>query len=312
MKDNNHPFVSVIIPNYNHSDYLDIRINSILNQTYTNYELIILDDCSTDNSREVICKYGDNPHVSCIYFNETNSGSPFHQWEKGFSIAKGELIWIAESDDSCEPSFLQRMVEEFERNDNQCVLCFCRSVKIDTQGNIIGEEGLEKDSFFDGKSFIRQYLSRYNYVVNASSAVFRKKILDKVDRAYMQYRGCGDWVFWVEVSNTGKVAYINSPLNYYRQHNLSTTSLQTRSGKGIEELIRVFEHMMKKNYLGPKEIFHAKVVHIYSLRYGKEHGFFSKEVEEQYISRWNETLMVRVTVWLIAIMQKLGLHITNW
>ena len=69
MKDNNHPFVSVIIPNYNHSDYLDIRINSILNQTYTNYELIILDDCSTDNSKEVIGKYANNPHVSCILLN---------------------------------------------------------------------------------------------------------------------------------------------------------------------------------------------------------------------------------------------------
>lgn len=312
MKEKNHPFVSVLIPNYNHSTFLDTRINSILNQTYTNYELIILDDCSTDNSREIIGRYSENPHVSCILFNEINSGSPFRQWEKGFSYAKGELIWIAESDDSCDPSFLQRMVSEFEKYGNQCVLCFCRSVKVNVNGDRIGEEGLEQDSFIEGDIFIRQYLSRYNYVVNASSAVFKRSVLNNVDKTYTQFRGCGDWVFWVEVSKTGKVAYVNSPLNFYRQHSLSTTSLQTQSGKGHDELIRVFNYMMQKKYIGAKEIFHAKVVHVYSLRYGKEHGFFSKEVENNYITRWNESLLVKFTVWLISVLQKMGLHITNW
>ena len=61
---NNNPLVSVIVPNYCHAKYLDQRIESILAQTYTNYELIILDDKSSDNSLEVIMKYQDNPHVS--------------------------------------------------------------------------------------------------------------------------------------------------------------------------------------------------------------------------------------------------------
>ncbi len=74
--------VSVIVPNYNHASYLVARIESILNQTYQDFELILLDDCSTDDSREVLLKYKDNPKVTHLVFNEQNSGSPFIQWQK--------------------------------------------------------------------------------------------------------------------------------------------------------------------------------------------------------------------------------------
>lgn len=67
--------VSVIVPNYNHAPFLRERIDSILAQSYTDFELILLDDCSTDNSRDILNSYRDNPHVSHIIFNEKNSGS---------------------------------------------------------------------------------------------------------------------------------------------------------------------------------------------------------------------------------------------
>lgn len=82
--------VSVIVPNYNHASYLVARIESILNQTYQDFELILLDDCSTDDSREVLLKYKDNPKVTHLVFNEQNSGSPFIQWHKGVQLAEGE------------------------------------------------------------------------------------------------------------------------------------------------------------------------------------------------------------------------------
>jgi glycosyltransferase involved in cell wall biosynthesis len=82
----NHPLVSIIIPNYNHARFLDERMTSVLEQTYQHIEVIILDDCSTDNSREVIEKYRSNPKVSKIVFNDTNSRSPFKQWYKGFQL----------------------------------------------------------------------------------------------------------------------------------------------------------------------------------------------------------------------------------
>ena len=106
------PLVSVIIPNYCHAKYLDQRIQSVLNQTYPNFEVIILDDCSPDDgaSRAVIEKYRFDPHVTHIIYNETNSGSTFKQWNKGFSLAEGELVWIAESDDFCEDMLLEKCI----------------------------------------------------------------------------------------------------------------------------------------------------------------------------------------------------------
>ena len=99
--------VSVIVPNYNYEQYLPERIDSILNQTYTDFELILLDDASTDGSATLIEKYKDNPHVSHVVINEENSGSPFRQWMKGIVLARGEWVWIAEADDLCEPAFLE-------------------------------------------------------------------------------------------------------------------------------------------------------------------------------------------------------------
>ncbi len=87
--------ISVIVPNYNHAPYLQQRIESILGQTYTDLELILLDDCSTDDSREVMEQYRQHPKVSHIIYNEKNGGIPFRQWDKGIELARGEWVWVA-------------------------------------------------------------------------------------------------------------------------------------------------------------------------------------------------------------------------
>lgn len=104
------PTVSVIVPNYCHAPYLEQRIESILQQTFQDFELILLDDCSTDGSREILERYRNHPKVSGIFYNERNSGSPFKQWKKGLSKATGDYVWIAESDDFSSPCFLERCV----------------------------------------------------------------------------------------------------------------------------------------------------------------------------------------------------------
>src|SRR5690242_21921320 len=89
------PTVSVIIPNYNHARYLPRRIESVLRQSYQDFELILMDDASTDDSREVLSLYLSDPRVR-VQFNEVNSGSPFKQWNKGVKLARGKYVWIAE------------------------------------------------------------------------------------------------------------------------------------------------------------------------------------------------------------------------
>ena len=114
---NSNPLVSVIIPNYNHARYLDERMQSVLGQTYQNIEVIILDDCSTDNSREVIERYRNDPKVTSIVYNDSNTGKPFQQWNKGIGLAAGDIIWLAESDDTCDAEMLERLVKLYMAHD---------------------------------------------------------------------------------------------------------------------------------------------------------------------------------------------------
>ena len=88
------PKISIVLPNYNYARYLDERIQSLLNQTYTDFELIILDDASQDNSIEVIEKYTADPRVKTKYFSE-NSGLTYKRWNDGADIAQGEYLLIA-------------------------------------------------------------------------------------------------------------------------------------------------------------------------------------------------------------------------
>ncbi|TAE04306.1 MAG: glycosyltransferase family 2 protein, partial [Bacteroidetes bacterium] len=88
------PLISVIVPNYNHAPYLLERIESILSQSFQDFELILLDDFSTDQSKEVLKKYQNHEKVSHLLLNEKNSGSTFKQWNKGISLAKGKYIWL--------------------------------------------------------------------------------------------------------------------------------------------------------------------------------------------------------------------------
>ena len=100
------PTVSVIIPNYNHAPYLRQRIDSVLKQDYQDFEVILLDDCSKDDSRQVLDSYRNHPKVSHVVYNEQNTGNTFIQWERGVNLAQGRYIWIAESDDVAELSLI--------------------------------------------------------------------------------------------------------------------------------------------------------------------------------------------------------------
>lgn len=305
-----HPLVSVIVPNYNHAPYLEDRLNSILNQQYDNIEVIILDDKSTDDSVRILKRFEKCPRVSSLILNDENSGSPFKQWVKGFEYVTGELIWIAESDDSCDSHFLQTLVAEFEADSN-CVLAYCRSKKIGMRGELLGEVELFDNMHVNGRHFIKKYLSRYNYISNASSAIFSKKVLENMDLSYTQFRGCGDWIFWVEVSKCGHVIYVNKPLNYFRQHNSNTTTQQTYTGKGEFEVCEVMNYMRNKGYIGQKDFFRAKIVHLYSICYGKQSSVLSHDTIIGIRKKWRYNYFVGTIIWFLYLLRCMGIEVVK-
>lgn len=249
------PLVSVIIPNYCHARYLDQRIQSVLNQTYQNFEVIILDDCSPDDgaSRKVIEKYRNDPHVSQIVYNETNSGSTFKQWEKGISLAKGELIWIAESDDDCERIFLEELVTRLAANP-QASVAFCRTIAFD-EGVVLGPIGPKtiKEGIIKGADFIHDYMRSGCGIVNASSAVFYKTAVKGIRSEYMRYKASGDRLFWIEIAEQGDVIFVEKPLNLFRMHSNNSTKNNSNSGMNQREDQLILDYLLSKNYISKAE-----------------------------------------------------------
>lgn len=219
--------VSVIVPNYNHTRFLRKRIQSILSQTYQDFELILLDDCSTDDSRELLREYASDPHVTHVQFNDANSGSTFRQWKKGLALARGKYIWIAESDDYAEPTFLVRLVQLLER-DGSIVFAYCRSKCVDEYNNVIryaddrlwhiDAESWKQDFRVKGHEYCQRYFVYANAIGNASSVVFRKAAYESVGGVDDSTCTSGDWQLWAMMALKGNVAYVSEPLNYYRTH----------------------------------------------------------------------------------------------
>ena len=247
MKQN--PLVSVIVPNYNYARFLRQRIDSILLQDFTDYELILLDDASSDDSRSILESYRSNPHTACIVCNEQNSGSPFSQWQKGLSLARGKYVWIAESDDYAASSFLRETVDVMERHP-EAVICFAGSSRIDPHGHLLKKDNdywsrnpmLHRRGYrvLDGMAYIVHNLYWRNYIYNASGALFKKDALKDVDlSSCTAMHCCGDWLFWAKLAAHGQVIEIYKKLNYFRSH--MTGNIHGRLNRSLEGTVKLIK-----------------------------------------------------------------------
>ena len=248
------PTVSVVVPSYNHARFLSKRVESILAQTFQDFELILLDDCSTDESRAILSQYGGDPRVR-IEFNEANSGNTFKQWNKGVRMATGKYIWIAESDDYADERLLERLVRILEE-DARVGLAYCRSWSVDeddrrlnlTQPEVDASElpRWTTDYRCEGREECRLYFARTNVIANASAVVFRKAVYDGVGGADESLRLCGDWKLWAGMALGGRVAYVSEPLNYYRYHGASVRAKSARGALNLCEILQVMSWIVKQ------------------------------------------------------------------
>ncbi|MEO5999938.1 MAG: glycosyltransferase [Chitinophagaceae bacterium] len=243
------PKVSVIIPNYNHALYLEQRIETVFNQSWQDFEVIILDDCSTDNSRDIIERYRTHQKIKHIVYNDVNSGSTFKQWDKGIELCAGEFIWIAESDDWCEPFFLNEVMSGM-LGDSNCVLGYCQSICIENDNKIKWQSYYEYiGNCIEGKSFIERHMLTNNAIFNASMAVWKREIFLKVSKEYMDYHYCGDWLFWIEVSRHGNVFVSGKLLNYFRKHKQDVSGLAIQSGQNFIEELTMFVLIYERKWI---------------------------------------------------------------
>ena len=222
---NNKKTISVVVPNYNYEQYLSERLYSILYQQVKIDEVIILDDCSKDNSRKLIDKIVKNLkkyiNIRSVY-NEENSGSAFKQWEKGFSLAKSDYVWIAEADDYCDKRTLKNMLKPILKNDD-IVISYVDTAFMDKDGKIflktikpeidIMKTGHWNSNFInDGKDEFNNYTFLNCTIANVSSVLIKNGDYTELFKLSGKYKQAGDWLFYANLMHKGYVAFYNKPL----------------------------------------------------------------------------------------------------
>ncbi len=263
------PTISVVIPNYNYEKFIYQRLYSILNQSYKIDEIIILDDCSTDKSIElidyIIEKLKKYINIKSVY-NKKNSGSAFKQWEKGFKLAKSDYVWIAEADDYCDKNLLKKLIKPI-LNDNKIVISYANTAFIDVNGKIImrsivPEIDILKTGHWDA-NFInkgQEEYKKYSFlnctIANVSSCIIKNDNYDEEFNLSKNYKQAGDWLFYVNVMYKGKIAYNHESLNYYRVHgtNVSSTMKKKAHFKEINSIHEYYRKTYGLNKFQEKEI----------------------------------------------------------
>jgi cellulose synthase/poly-beta-1,6-N-acetylglucosamine synthase-like glycosyltransferase len=263
----NKPAVTVIIPNYNHARYLPERIESVLNQTCQDIEVLLMDDCSKDDSRRVIADYAARDSRIRVVLNEQNSGSTFKQWNKGIALAKGEYIWIAESDDVADLTFLEKLLALLDANP-AAGLAYSQSWRIDENGQphgtwapIMAELDAtlwESDFVLPGPELVRRFMIHSNIIPNASAVVMRRSALAAVGPAPETMRIAGDWVYWVRYMLTTQVAFVAEPLNYFRFHRHNVRSSTEQDGTQLLEIAQAMGFV--KSQLAPEPVLYQKTI----------------------------------------------------
>lgn len=260
FRDNNSsydgPLVSVIVPNYRHEKYLAKRLRTIVQQAYENIEIILLDDASQDNSEEILTLFASAcDKVVALDINEKNSGQPIRQWLKGVSLAKGEYIWIAESDDEAKPDFLSELLRLLSQHPSAGI-AYCDSEVIDENSRCINNydyssphynaRGLwESDFFLHGRDFVAKYMTYRNVIPNVSAVLFRASVLrDNLCESSLKY--CADWATYNRILLSTDIAYSHKAMNKFRKH-IHTTRWHDKKSYSIElrekvALLKVLKH----------------------------------------------------------------------
>jgi len=230
--------VSVVVPNYNYEAYMPDRLATVFQQDMPVFEVIVLDDLSTDNSLEIIKQSAKIAGRKIrIEANEQNSGNVFRQWQLGLLMTRGSHVWIAEADDLAKSSFLSQSIDAFKSNTR---MSFCNSAQVDENDAHLADNYnyyydqidptlFQKSFLMDGREFVSRGLSVKNVILNVSSVVWDRQhlsdTLQSVSKDVMQYSLVGDWRLYLASMDHAdcSIAYISDSLNVHRRHANSVT-----------------------------------------------------------------------------------------
>jgi glycosyltransferase involved in cell wall biosynthesis len=251
-----HPTVSIIIPCYNHGEYLEKAVSSVLNQTYKDFEIIIIDDGSTDLQTIKILSAFSKPKTKII---RTSNQGPSNARNNGISKSNGKYILPLDADNYIAPSFLQKTVRILENNDDVGIVY--------TYAETFGSESK--------KWILPEFSSRKMLMRNLidACALFRKEDWDVVNGYKSNMvKGWEDWDFWLSILELGRKPYrIPEILFHYRVAKVSRDS-----SMNIEDRIEMHMQLMRNHKDLYIDNFKSFVILYYRITMSKPYRFFKK------------------------------------
>ena len=219
------PLVSICLPTYNYARYLPQAISSCLNQTYEPLEIIITDDASTDNSREVISSF-DDPRIRFVE-NPVRLGL-VENWNKALSLVRGEIVKFIFADDYLEENAIERMVAALD--DPSVNLVFCTARIIDAQGNYARtHQPYPQSRYLRGRDEAKRCLKEGNYIGAPTAVALRTSALEEAGNFNEVLRFHADQEMWIRILLKGDAYFFSEPLVSVRQHDGSETSRLERT-----------------------------------------------------------------------------------
>ena len=256
--------VSIIVTSYNHAEFLDQRMKSLLNQSYQNVEIIVVDDCSTDNSLDVLEPFKKNPQVSIVALDNNNGYA--EACNIGVGLSRGDFIMFAECDDYNLPNHVEDLLKCFHRHPGIGVV-FCKSNMVDNHGNLLGDDFQFREKTFKkychrdtviSSPDMQRFFLIHCVIPNMSAALIYKKYYEAVGGLDPSFRACADWDFWCRISTQCDFYYTTQRMNNFRTHRTTV-----RNTTGIEmtmkEIFKLLYSAFEKTKLSFVEKFRFKV-----------------------------------------------------
>ncbi len=298
------PLVSVVVPVYNGQDFIGETIESILNQTYRNLEVIIIDDASKDNSKEVINSYATKDARIRTVFQEKNN-NVCYTGNIGFKMACGKYVSLIGHDDVWKEDKLQRQIAFMEEHPSYPA-CFSWADIIDDDGEVVNVQNdfLHYKFCSDNQSreqWMRKLLLLGNHFC-APSVCIRKSVIDKVGYYRLALLQLQDWELWLRILQEGKIYIIKNKLLKYRRFtkrrgSISFESIETKNRTAHEaqwifnhyvwnmkneEFIKVFAEDLKNPITySEKEILCEKALLIYEYHNCSAEAHFIELLEDE-------------------------------
>ncbi|WP_127903580.1 glycosyltransferase [Solirhodobacter olei] len=257
------PTVHAVVPSYQHAAFIEERLRSIFDQQYPNIRVTVIDDHSTDGSHEILERLRNKYNFEYIR-REQQSGSPFSAWKYAAANTKEDLIWICESDDSCDPLFVGRLVR-YMTTRRAAKIAYCASWYIDDAGEYIGSSLQYHSQLFHKTRWSRPFIARGDQelwefqrfgmiIPNMSGALFDADVFRAAfTNDVCNYKLAGDWLFAGQAMLHGDVIYIPELLNKFRQHG-QTARIKTNDARRMAEHISVRLNLSKKSGASEREV----------------------------------------------------------